>query len=324
MIRQRVCLFLFCFVLLPGLLLCWGPIGHMTVAYIAYERLKPATKARVRDLLKMNPDYASWDKQIPAGTSAEDHDRIIFVSASIWADDIKGEPQYSDDGPDPGGNIPDGASSSQNTGYGDMLRHRYWHFIDVPFSTDGAKLPAIPAPNAETQIDAFRAVLVSDQPDELKSYDLVWLLHLVGDIHQPLHATERVTQDDAQGDAGGNKVKLRGDASSNLHSYWDDLPGTDSQYCAKKVHCVERAVVLGNALPAAPLKAAGETKTAIWVHESFEAARTVVYEEPIGPKDGPYTIVPWSAYETRAEHVAQARMALAGARLAEVLNHELK
>ncbi len=310
--------------LLAGLLMAWGPIGHMTVAYAAYQRLTPATKARVRDLLKLNPDYASWDKQIPAGTAPEDHDRIIFVIAAVWADDIKGEAQYSDDGPDPGGNLPDGASSSQNVGYSDLLRHKYWHFIDVPFSPDGSALPEIPKPNAETQIDAFRAVLASDQPDELKSYDLTWLLHLIGDIHQPLHATARIIQSDATGDAGGNKVKLLGDADSNLHSYWDNLPGSDCQFCAKKIHCVERAAVIGKTLPDPLAKFVHEMKTAVWVHESFEAAKMVVYQAPIGPAEGPYTIVPWSAYETRAEHLAQARIALAGARLAEVLNHELK
>jgi hypothetical protein len=304
--------------------MAWGPIGHMTVAYAAYQRLTPATKARARDLLKLNPDYVSWDKQIPPGTSQEDHDRIIFIAAAVWADDIKGESQYSDDGPDPGGNVPGGVKSAQNIGYSDLLRHRYWHFVDMPFSPDGAALPEIPVPNAETQIDAFRAVLASDQPDELKSYDLVWLLHLVGDIHQPLHATTRITQGDAVGDAGGNKVKLLGDASSNLHSYWDDLPGSDCQFCAKKIHCVDRAVVLGKILPGVALKSAHETKTSVWVHESFEAARTVVYQEPIGKAEGPYTILPRAAYEERAERLADARIALAGARLAQVLNHELK
>src|SRR6202042_1762839 len=93
---------------------------------------------------------------------------------------------YSDDGSN-GGNTPGGDSSSLNVGYTDLLRHRYWHFVDTPFSQDGSTLPAIPAPNAQTQIAAFRAVLASAEPDELKSYDLVWLLHLVGDVHQPLH-----------------------------------------------------------------------------------------------------------------------------------------
>lgn len=302
----------------------WGPIGHMTVAYAAYQRLTPATKARVAALLKFNPDYAAWEKQIPAGTSPEDHDRIIFLAASIWADDIKGEQQYSDDGSDPSGNIPGGPTSSQNIGYSDMLRHKYWHFVDVPFSPDGTKLPAIPTPNAQTQIDAFRTVLASDQPDELKSYDLVWLLHLIGDIHQPLHATARVIQSDLQGDAGGNKVRLFGDADFNLHAYWDNLPGSDSQYCSKKVHCAERAAVVGGTLPTPAPATANETKTAVWVDESFQTARNVVYQSPIGPQEGPYTIVPWSAYETGAVQAAQARIAVAGARLAQVLNHELK
>jgi hypothetical protein len=124
--------------------MAWGPIGHMAVANVAYQELTPTTKARVRDLLKLNPEYADWEKQIPAGTSPEDHDRMIFMIASTWADDIKGDSKYSDDGPDP--NTPDGATSSQNFGYADRFRHRYWHFVDVPFSADHTALPPITPP----------------------------------------------------------------------------------------------------------------------------------------------------------------------------------
>ena len=294
----------------------------MTVDYVAYQRLTPATKARVRDLLKLNPDFANWEKQIPAGTSAADHDQMIFMIAATWADDIKGDSKYSDDGPDP--NTADGATSSQNTGYTDLFRHRYWHFIDTPFSPDHTALPPIPTPNAETEIAAFRAVLASTQPDELKSYDLVWLLHLIGDIHQPLHATTRVTSSDLKGDAGGNSVKLVGDASSNLHSYWDDLPGFDSSFCSNKIGCVTRAVALGKTLKAPGAKSIHNTKTATWIQESFRAARIDVYRAPIGTADGPYTIAPSSLYATAAFRIAKIRVALAGARLAEVLNHELK
>ena len=300
----------------------------MTVAYMAYQNLTPGAKARARDLLKLNPDYASWEKQIPAGTSADDHDRLIFMMAAVWADDIKGESQYSDDGAD-GGNTPDGPSSSLNVGYTDLLRHKYWHFIDTPFSTDQTALPAIPAPNAQTQIVAFRAVLASAQPDELKSYDLVWLLHLVGDIHQPLHATTRVTQAHPKGDAGGNFVKLFGDAASNLHSYWDDLPGTECKYCADKALCANRAMVMGKSLrPAesneAHNKEAHNADTAAWVRESFEDAKENVYRDPIGAGDQPSTIVPRSEYDNEAYKLAEKRIALAGARLARVLNEELK
>ena len=319
-LRVYLCWFLLAF--LPAPLFAWGPIGHMTVGCAAYERLTPAAKARVRDLLKLNPEFANWEKQIPAGTSADDHDRMIFMIATTWADDIKGDSKYSDDGPDP--NTPDGATSSQNIGYTDLFRHRYWHFIDTPFSPDHTPLPAIPTPNAETEIDAFRAVLASTQPDPLKSYDLVWLLHLIGDIHQPLHATTRATSTETKGDAGGNDVKLVGDASSNLHSYWDDLPGFDCSFCSKKINCVERAIALEKTLSTPGETYIHITKTATWIHESFEAAQTDVYRAPIGTGDGPYTIAPASLYETQAFRLAKRRVALAGARLAEVLNHELK
>src|SRR5207302_1414528 len=82
--------------------------------------------------------------------------------------------------------------------------HKYWHFVDTPFSTDGTTLPALPTPNAGTQIATFRAVLASNDPDEKKSYDLVWIEHLVGDVHQPLHSATRVSHTDPNGDNGGN------------------------------------------------------------------------------------------------------------------------
>ena len=323
MTTLRACLCAVLLTLFPAFLLAWGGIGHMTVAYVAYQKLTPATKARVRDLLKLNPDYANWEKQIPAGTSADDHDRMIFMIAAVWADDIKGESQYSDDGTD-GGNTPDGASSSQNIGYADLLRHKYWHFVDTPFSPDQTALPAVPAPNALTQIVAFRAVLASSQPDELKSYDLVWLLHLVGDVHQPLHSVTRVTRLAPKGDAGGNKVKLFGDASSNLHSYWDDLPGVECRFCSDKVQCVNRATVLGKTLHPVTAKSGHTTDTAAWVRESVDYARTKVYRDPIGSEDQAYTIVPGSQYDSQAYKLAQKRIAVAGERLAQVLNDELK
>jgi hypothetical protein len=195
--------------------------------------------------------------------------------------------------------------------------------VDTAFSPDQTPLPEIPAPNAQTQIVAFRSVLASSQPDELKSYDLVWLEHLIGDIHQPLHAVARVTKSYPKGDAGGNLVKLFGDADSTLHSYWDDLPGSDCKFCNDKVQCVNRAIVLGKAYQFASSKNRS-MDAAAWIRESFDDARTKVYRDPIGSADQPYTIVPGSSYETQAQKLAMKRVALAGVRLAQVLNAELK
>ena len=60
--------------------------------------------------------------------------------------------------------------------------------------------------------------------DDAKSFALRLLIHYVGDIHQPLHATSRVDSKYPKGDAGGNffHVPQKGDVK-NLHSVWDSV-----------------------------------------------------------------------------------------------------
>jgi hypothetical protein len=296
----------------------WGNVGHMTVAYAAYQKLTPAAKKRVAVLLKLNPDYKNgkWTKMIPAGTAPKFRPMMIFMIAATWPDQIKGETGYTDDGPDPHGDRPDGATSSQNTGYTDHLHHKYWHFVDKPFSQDGTALPPIPDPNAETRIGLFRTVIAGSDPDELKSYDLVWLLHLVGDVHQPLHASTRVSATDPEGDSGGNKVALCAKPCKNeLHGFWDDLPGTGKD--------PNTAVTAGKKLPTPEATLASDMTVATWIAESFDAAQKSVYANPpIGAGDGPFTLT--AAYRADARKLAKERVALAGARLANIINNELK
>src|SRR6185437_15260252 len=99
--------------------------------------------------------------------------------------------------------------------------------IDLPFSTDHTPLVQPATPNVQTQIALFVKTLASaSASNELKSYDLVWLLHLVGDVHQPLHTTSRFTHSQPQGDEGGNLVSLcEKPCRQELHAYWDNLPG---------------------------------------------------------------------------------------------------
>ena len=291
----------------------WNARGHMMVAGAAYQHLTRRTKDRVDKLLALNPDLPNWLKLIPDGTSDADKKMMIFMIAATWADRIKGNHDYHSDGSHGGNRPPEDASANNNLGYTDFAMHKYWHFIDIPFSSDGSPLPGVPKPNAETRIDDFRKVLRSNKPDALKSYDLTWLLHLIGDIHQPLHGTTRVTAAKPDGDDGGNGVTLSGPIH-NLHSYWDDLLGIgDSPLEAQQ------------ALAALPKAAAtsSDLKTANWVKESFSAAKSVVYmNPPIGPGNGPFTLTP--GYEAKAHEVAAARVSLAGARLAKILNKELK
>ena len=303
-------------VVLSGQAFAWNDRGHMTVAYIAYKQLTPATRDRVNALLKLNPKYSDWsatvDKEAP-GASADDKNLMIFMIAATWADRIKRDSTYTQDGSQ-GGNRPDGSPDpGKNTGYDDLLMHKYWHFIDTPFTKDGTPLPAIPTPNAQERIALFRTVLASSSADRLKSYDLTWLLHLVGDVHQPLHASTRVSSTDLNGDSGGNLVKLSC-AHCELHAFWDDLLGTD--------HDLNTVVKTARELPAADAALAAKSDEQDWIAESFTEAQQTVYAPPITAGDGPFTLT--TEYGKDAGKLAKVRVALAGARLANLLNTELK
>lgn len=292
----------------------WDDEGHMAVAYTAYQRLTLAKRARVKALLKLNPSYAAWMDSLPRGTSPADSDRMIFMIAATWPDQIRTDPSYQDDGPN-NGYTPEGPQATQNIGYKDHLRHKYWHFIDMPYSQDGTPLPATPTPNVETQITAFRAALASNQSDELKSYDLVWLLHLVGDVHQPLHCVTRVSAEERNGDSGGNLVLLcAAPCKDNLHAFWDNLLGTEKS--------PDAAAQAANGLPSANPALASKSDAASWVAEGFQAAKESVYVPPIGPGLGPFTMT--QAYQSASQALAKQRIALAGARLAKILNEELE
>jgi hypothetical protein len=153
--------------------------------------------------------------------------------------------------------------------------------------------------------------------DDVKSYDLVWLLHLVGDVHQPLHAASRFIRSQPQGDAGGNKVGIHcGSACSaqELHAFWDRVLGSSED--------PQAAINAARKLPKASAQLAAISDDKAWAAESFKIAKASVYRWPIGVGGGPFTLS--SAYKARALSIAKARVALAGARLARMLNSALQ
>ena len=293
----------------------WNGRGHMMVAAVAYNKLTQQTKNRVDALLLLNPDRDKWIEQlIPDNTSATKKKMMIFMIAATWADRIKSDTDYFTDGTHNGNRPPDDPSASQNIGYDDLARHKYWHFEDVPFTQDNTPLPTVPTPNLRTQMNVFREVLSSNKPDPLKSYDLSWFLHLIGDAHQPLHCTTRVSLTLPGGDDGGNGVKLTSSGSANLHSFWDGVLGNGNS--------PSTALNAISTLPAPSASAANDLDVSHWMDECFKADQQTVYKTPIGAGAGPFTLTP--AYKTEALKLAQKRIAMAGARLAKILNEELK
>jgi S1/P1 Nuclease len=280
----------------------WWDGGHTQIAAVAYERLDPAVRAKVDALIKLNPDYSKWVD----GVADADRDRSAFVHASTWADDIKGEAGYIDSG-----DTPTSHNAARNIGYSDKLRHKHWHFIDLPFSPDGTAVRPPDPVNALTQIKALTATLASSASDDVKSYDLVWLIHLVGDAHQPLHATSRFTAADP-GDNGGNSetVTPTNAANESLHAFWDALLGDRLT--------PDQATSMAASLPRADPVRAARADPQVWFDESEAAAEVFAYAQPIGEGDGPYTLT--DDYQQKAIDVAHAQAAVAGARLAALLN----
>jgi S1/P1 Nuclease len=297
----------------------WDSFGHMMAAYVAYQQLTQQTKVRANALVQMNPKHAEWLGWVPASASPATRDMMVFMIAATWPDEIKGDAAYVSDGSQ-NGNRPEGSPDpSGNHGYGDMLRHKYWHFVDTPFSSDRTALPPIPTPNAQDRITLFRGVLNSSAPDALKSYDLVWLLHLVGDVHQPLHCATRASSAEPGGDSGGNTVKVScAGCPTNLHAFWDNAVGTATTVQLAIDPVIKAAKKLPTAAPTQAAKADAQD----WVAESFQAAQQAVYRSPIKAGNGPFPLT--SAYEKAAAKLARQRVALAGARLARLLNNELK
>lgn len=293
----------------------WFNGGHMTVAYIAYQKLTPQTRTRVDALLKLNKMYDTWTKGVPAGQQG----LAAFVHAATWPDcikDAKCSPGYTSDGGDtPPGQPTDG----QNIGYDDMLMHKYWHYVDLPYS-EGAPGQPPPTPNAQTQILLFIQAIGTSEPDGVKSYDVVWLEHLIGDVHQPLHATSRFTKNHPKGDAGGNRLAFcMRPCTDELHAYWDGQLGDTPSLAA-----VTRT---GKSLMAGAAPAGAENlDPRSWITDSFNLAKAVVYVPPVSDDNDPSVKIsprPDAAYQAKASVTAKSQVTLAGYRLAAILNKNL-
>ena len=288
----------------------WNDVGHMAVAAIAYDRLSSEARLRVKELLRLNPDHASWI----AAAGSNDPDKVAFMRSAYWPDDIKFKGDYMED-------KQWSSKAKEVIGYADKFRRRYWHYKDVPYTTDGTGLPKQPkTPNAQTQIATMRGLLSSEATDDRKSYSLAWLNHLVGDVHQPLHASARFSKGQPSGDGGGNSVTVCASRCGSLHAFWDDAVGATktNEDPIPKALKVQKRLASFEVIP----KQAAESNENIWINESSGLARKFAYADPVGVGTDSFELD--HTYRTNAGSIAEKRIALAGVRLANLINRSLK
>lgn len=289
----------------------WWDEGHMQIAYLAWKRLDPAVQDRADALLKLNPDYANWVAGVPEALQKQ----YAFVHAATWADDIKMKEDYYED-------RATDSTARQVVPYG-HLRHSYWHYKDIQFSPDNTPLPAPDPVDAVMQLKLMIAKLpqAAEASDRLRSYGLVWMIHLVGDLHQPLHAVARYTAQIPKGDKGGN-IEMVTPATGEtlaLHFYWDRMFGGYSSVFGA-IKDADDAAGLGKVTPDAAKAQVLDPET--WAQESFELAKQYAYAPPVRTDETAVELT--RDYETNARNVARSQAALAAARLANLLSGLLK
>jgi len=301
----------------------WDAFGHHAIAAIAYDRLRPATRARVDSLLRAHPDITMLGRGLDLRTT--DGARDLFLRSSVWPDQIRRDPRFHDE---TDAAVP---ATPLLSGYPDMHRRAGWHYMSRSFSADGTPVQQLAPVNTVTRIAGLANDLADRRlPLATHAYNLSWVVHVVGDLHQPLHGTSRASRQLPNGDAGGNALQvqygpLAGD-SINLHAFWDGLLGRANRGGS--------AVAVGRELAAAMPEAADspdrriargpalETALVAWADESETLARYVVYE--VGMRaDGAVPPPTSAAYVALATAIARQRITLAGYRLAALLELQL-
>ncbi len=186
----------------------WDELGHRVIARIAWDRMTPGARDRAIELLMAPPPRAGLADLLPRdGRPMEERRAEWFTRASYWPDLIRSERH-------PG----------HEYGQSDA------HYVNQFWEQTAPGAPARPRPDVPllgellNRLDYFRGTLGNPAvPDTQQAIDLAWTLHLVGDVHQPLHNSARMTRQEPEGDRGGNLFRLAG--KQNLHSYWDGAIG---------------------------------------------------------------------------------------------------
>ena len=293
MLKRLLGLVLLCLALPAA---AWDNRGHRLTGELAYDRLQardPAAVAAIVAIMAQHPDRVRFERNL-AGLSGEARTRRMFGLMARWPDDVR------------------------KTGW-DRPEWHYalkvvygWTWLD--WYTAGA---------AERQWAANLATARSTgAPAADRAVALCWVLHIGGDMHQPLHRGHRLDGDWLKSDRAGTIAFVRrgpGQPPMQLHELWDgafDPTGTgggDEDGDVARLHAAfaPRAALL-----------TGGGSFAEWIDESEALARTRAYTGPAlaasyAPADAP-PMTP--AYMTMLRAIAEVRVIAAGVRMGTALS----
>jgi hypothetical protein len=261
----------------------------MMTARIAFDRLNPRAQAEAARLMEIPINPADVTKR-----------RLGFFRGSVWPDDVRSRPGFEFSG-----NL---------------------HFADFPFSVDSTPLPDLPKPqNVIKALGRYAEVLKTSTDDDERAQALRFIIHFVGDIHQPLHCSTRVDEALPDGDQGGNLFFVHTPHRTKLHSFWDGgldtFPkgGGPPDFEPPTQDVIDAAVV--SILKQHPdtnklLRLEDPTNFQLWADESSYLAQKYAYANRKLKPESTLT----GSYKRRGTWLARRRVAWGGYRLAALLN----
>jgi len=196
-----------CVALLIGMMLiaaaparAWNTTGHQVVAEVAWRNLTPAVRAKVLELLKQHPHFERRLAPTEPDTEPVDYALRVFQHASTWPDMMRSA-------------RPDEKS----------YHHAPWHYIDYPIIAEGTDKATLTLPPVEEKLEGNKGpqnvlqaldwnlarLKDANAPAAERAVALAWIEHLVGDVHQPLHASSFFSADYPRGDKGGNSFAVK-------------------------------------------------------------------------------------------------------------------
>lgn len=265
--------------------------GHMIISKIAYEEIKNKDPKMLAEIEKEIGLLKEWSME----------GNHTFIESAVWADDNKA--------------VAWGAMSN-------------WHFVDTPVIR--------PDFHGETEVELMNATWATYEMEKTiknknkpkfdsglaVSFAWRYLIHLVGDMHQPLHSASLYSAKFEHGDRGGNSFHIHYEDDhqiKNLHALWDACVGQYGSIWApmnqnEYEHISTVATNLTNSIPRSAV--ADRVKildNRVWATESNEIAEKVVYAD-IQPNEAPS-----EEYLARGRRVVDEQLVVAGYRLADMM-----
>ncbi len=355
--------------LLASPVLAWHEVGHFLTMLVAYKQLSPGDTPspavkRLVAILKHHPRYQQdFARSMPSGLSEDGQARWLLCRASVWPDQVRIDRE-------------NGPSYPPQPAKQGSYHRGIWHYIDTPLlivaaGTGDEQVKALrekacagqnlsaDAPREEKDVGnvlqaiAFNREKFARSGPEEQAVALCWLLHVIGDIHQPLHATAAFSIQALEpaghphGDAGGNGIHLV--EGGNLHAVWDAAPDASPDagydpgepFDERYNRAYNRALKqIGSLLADADLnvqgkRAAGEKDPKQWARESFALAEEKVYVAEIrkqilaadheqNPSEQGLLVQLPGGYRDRAHEIGKLRVVQGGYRTAEFFRNELE